>query len=294
MGPELADVGLAVGFYFLSGFGITAGFHRYFTHRAFKANRGLRDRAGDRREPRPPGRRHHLGRRSPPSPRLHRQGGRPALALAVRHHPGRGGARDSGTPTWDGPSTETGPTSPASPPTCSPIRDISRIARQFPLWTVVSLLSPALLGGLDHHDPGGARSPRSSGPASSASRCCTTSPGRSTRSATSSATGPYPPRPLHQRLAAGHRLDGRVLAQPAPRRPHLRPPRRAPRSDRHDRPADLDRSRSSAGPTTSAGPPRDDSPDSSSDGRTSPQTRRDTSLRRSGRPCGPSPTRIDR
>jgi hypothetical protein len=27
-------------------------------------------------------------------------------------------------------------------------RDISRIARQFPLWTVVSLLSPALLGGL--------------------------------------------------------------------------------------------------------------------------------------------------
>ena len=27
-------------------------------------------------------------------------------------------------------------------------RDISRIGRQFPLWTVVSLLSPALLGGL--------------------------------------------------------------------------------------------------------------------------------------------------
>jgi stearoyl-CoA desaturase (Delta-9 desaturase) len=31
------DVGLAVGFYFLSGFGVTAGFHRYFTHRSFKA-----------------------------------------------------------------------------------------------------------------------------------------------------------------------------------------------------------------------------------------------------------------
>ena len=32
-------------------------------------------RPGDRREPRPAGRRPHLGRRSPPPPRLHRQGG---------------------------------------------------------------------------------------------------------------------------------------------------------------------------------------------------------------------------
>ena len=36
------DISLAVGFYLLSGFGVTVGFHRHFTHRAFKANRGLR------------------------------------------------------------------------------------------------------------------------------------------------------------------------------------------------------------------------------------------------------------
>ncbi len=36
------DVGLAVFFYFLTGFGVTIGFHRYFTHGAFKATRGLR------------------------------------------------------------------------------------------------------------------------------------------------------------------------------------------------------------------------------------------------------------
>ena len=36
------DVGLAVAFYLLSGFGVTVGFHRYFTHRAFKAQRALR------------------------------------------------------------------------------------------------------------------------------------------------------------------------------------------------------------------------------------------------------------
>lgn len=36
------DTGLALGFYILSGLGVSAGFHRYFTHRAFKATRLLR------------------------------------------------------------------------------------------------------------------------------------------------------------------------------------------------------------------------------------------------------------
>ena len=42
-GLSWLDVGLAVGFYLLSGFGVTVGFHRHFTHRAFKANSGLRN-----------------------------------------------------------------------------------------------------------------------------------------------------------------------------------------------------------------------------------------------------------
>ncbi len=33
------DVGLALGFYVLSGLGVSVGFHRYFTHGAFKASR---------------------------------------------------------------------------------------------------------------------------------------------------------------------------------------------------------------------------------------------------------------
>ena len=36
------DVGLALAFYTLTCLGVTIGFHRYFTHRAFKANRPLR------------------------------------------------------------------------------------------------------------------------------------------------------------------------------------------------------------------------------------------------------------
>ncbi|HEY3610640.1 MAG TPA: acyl-CoA desaturase [Pseudonocardiaceae bacterium] len=41
-GLSWTDVGLAVGFYFLSGLGVTVGFHRLFTHGAFRANKPLR------------------------------------------------------------------------------------------------------------------------------------------------------------------------------------------------------------------------------------------------------------
>ncbi|QSB15445.1 acyl-CoA desaturase [Natronosporangium hydrolyticum] len=39
---SLTDIGLALGFYLISGLGITIGFHRYLTHGSFKANRPLR------------------------------------------------------------------------------------------------------------------------------------------------------------------------------------------------------------------------------------------------------------
>jgi stearoyl-CoA desaturase (Delta-9 desaturase) len=41
-GVGLADVGLAVFFYLLTGFGVTVGFHRCLTHRSFTARPGLR------------------------------------------------------------------------------------------------------------------------------------------------------------------------------------------------------------------------------------------------------------
>jgi len=41
-GVSWTDLVLAVAFYLVSGFGITVGFHRYFTHSAFKAVRPLR------------------------------------------------------------------------------------------------------------------------------------------------------------------------------------------------------------------------------------------------------------
>jgi stearoyl-CoA desaturase (delta-9 desaturase) len=41
-GLSWLDLGLALGFYCLTGLGVTVGLHRYFTHGAFKAKRGLR------------------------------------------------------------------------------------------------------------------------------------------------------------------------------------------------------------------------------------------------------------
>ena len=41
-GLSWTDIALAATFYVVTGLGVTVGFHRYFTHRAFKAKRGLR------------------------------------------------------------------------------------------------------------------------------------------------------------------------------------------------------------------------------------------------------------
>jgi stearoyl-CoA desaturase (delta-9 desaturase) len=141
------DAGLAVGFYFLSGFGITAGFHRYFTHRAFKADRGLRNALaiagslalqGDVLTWVADHRRHHAftdKEGDPHSPWLF--GTTPAaVARGFWHsHMGWTFNRDRTNVARFAPDLLADP-------------DISRVARQFPLWTVVSLLSPALLGGL--------------------------------------------------------------------------------------------------------------------------------------------------
>jgi stearoyl-CoA desaturase (Delta-9 desaturase) len=141
------DVGLAVTFYFLSGFGITAGFHRYFTHRSFKAGRGLRNALaiagsvalqGDVVTWVADHRRHHAfadKEGDPHSPWLY---GTSPIAVArgfLHAHLGWMLKRDRTNAV-------------RFVPDLLADADITRIGRQFPLWTVVSLLSPALIGGL--------------------------------------------------------------------------------------------------------------------------------------------------
>ena len=145
--PTWLDAGLAVLFYVIAGHGVTVGFHRYFTHRAFTAKRPLR------------------------------------IALAVagsmavegsvtswvadhrRHHAHSDGPGDPHSPWRFGPGSwnltkglwwahmgwlfsdeETNRERFA--PDLLADRGVTRVNALFPLWIVISILAPALLGGL--------------------------------------------------------------------------------------------------------------------------------------------------
>ncbi|TCK26735.1 acyl-CoA desaturase [Pseudonocardia endophytica] len=141
------DVALAVGFYFLSCLGVTVGFHRYFTHGAFKAARPLRialaiagslslqgsvlDWVGDHR-------RHHAfsdKEGDPHSPWLYGTGPAALVKGFVHAHLG-----------WLFKPERTNMARFA--PDLLADRDIQRVDRAFPLIVVMSLLGPAVIGGL--------------------------------------------------------------------------------------------------------------------------------------------------
>jgi stearoyl-CoA desaturase (Delta-9 desaturase) len=146
-GLSWTDIGLAVSFYFLSGLGITVGFHRHFTHRAFKATRALKiglaitgsmafqgpiiNWVADHR-------RHHAftdKEGDPHSPWLF---GTSPLAVAkgfVHAHLSWLFARDKTNAARFAPDLLAD-------------RDLQRVHRQFIGWSLVSLAAPALLGGV--------------------------------------------------------------------------------------------------------------------------------------------------
>ncbi|WP_158894710.1 acyl-CoA desaturase [Amycolatopsis anabasis] len=141
------DIGLAIGFYFLTGFGVTIGFHRYFTHGAFKANRGLRTALAVTGSMAMQGpvigwvadhRRHHAfadREGDPHSP--WRFGSTPAaLAKGFWHaHMGWLFQRERTNAKRFAPDLLADP-------------DIARIDRLFPALSVATLLAPAVIGGL--------------------------------------------------------------------------------------------------------------------------------------------------
>ena len=146
-GLSWTDVLLAVVFYTVSGLGVTVGFHRYFTHGSYRANRGLKiglavagqlalqgpviDWVADHR-------RHHAfsdREGDPHSPWLF---GTSAAALARgfwHAHMGWIFNRDLTNQQ-------------RFTPDLLADRDIAAVNRNFAACTAVSLLGPALLGGL--------------------------------------------------------------------------------------------------------------------------------------------------
>jgi len=146
-GLSWIDVALAVSFYFLTLGGTTVGYHRYFTHRAFKARRGLRIGlaiVGSMALQGPvitwvaDHRRHHAftdREGDPHSPWLF--GTTPMAIVKGFWHSHFG---------WMLRHEQTNPTRFA--PDLLADADIVRVNRQFGLWTAVSLIAPAALGGV--------------------------------------------------------------------------------------------------------------------------------------------------
>jgi stearoyl-CoA desaturase (Delta-9 desaturase) len=146
-GISLLDVVLAVVFFAVSGHGITVGFHRYFTHGAFKAKRPLRVAlaiAGSLAIQGPvirwvaDHRRHHAhsdDEGDPHSPHRFGSGTRAMLKGLWHAHMG-----------WLFEPEQTSLQRYA--PDLLADKDIVRVHQRFPTLVAVSLLAPAVLGGL--------------------------------------------------------------------------------------------------------------------------------------------------
>ncbi|HET9141874.1 acyl-CoA desaturase [Actinophytocola sp.] len=146
-GVGWVDLVLAAAFYVVTCLGVTVGFHRYFTHRAFKAKRGVRIALAI------------AGSMALQGPILH------WVADHRRHHAFSDRDGDPHSPWAFG-------TSPAAlvrgfwhahmgwifdrkltnqerfAPDLLADKDIRRVHRQFGLWTAVTMFAPAVLGGL--------------------------------------------------------------------------------------------------------------------------------------------------
>lgn len=141
------DVGLAVFFYVVSGLGVTMGFHRYLTHGSFKAKRPLRIALavagslaiqGDVNQWVADHRRHHAFsdvEGDPHSPWRYGASVRGLTKGLVYSHVGWLFHRELSNRARFAPDLEAD-------------RAIRRVSSLFPLLVAISMLSPALLGGL--------------------------------------------------------------------------------------------------------------------------------------------------
>lgn len=147
LGPTWLDAGLFVAFYAIAGHGVTVGFHRYLTHRAFTAGRRLRIALAVAGSLSVEGsviswvaahRRHHAHSDQPGDPHSPWRFGTTPGALVKGLYWAQLGWLFSDEHTRE----------ERFAPDLLADRDIARIDALFPLWVFLSLTAPALLGGL--------------------------------------------------------------------------------------------------------------------------------------------------
>lgn len=145
--PSLTDILIGLGFYLVAGHGVTIGLHRYFTHGAFKANRALKIALGVAGSLSVEGpvirwvadhRKHHAHSDQEGDPHSPWRFGRGPRALTKGlwwAHTGWLFDREQTSKERFAPDLMADP-------------DLRRIHALFPLFTVFTLLGPALIGGL--------------------------------------------------------------------------------------------------------------------------------------------------
>ena len=146
-GLSWLDVALFALMYTITGHGITIGFHRLFTHGSFKPRRGVKIALAI------------AGNMAVQGPLVrwvadHRKHHRYSDKEGDPHSPWRygPGVKNVAKGLWWSHTgwlfdVEQTPADKYAPDLLKD-RDIVRVSRQFPLWVAVSLLTPALLGGL--------------------------------------------------------------------------------------------------------------------------------------------------
>ena len=145
--PSLVDCVLAVVFYAIAGHGVTIGLHRYFTHGAFKANRGLKIALGIAGSMSVQGpmirwvadhRKHHAFSDKDGDPHSPWRFGRGPIAVAKGLYWSHTG--------WLFDREQTSKERYA--PDLMADADLRKIHALFPLFTVFTLAGPAILGGV--------------------------------------------------------------------------------------------------------------------------------------------------
>jgi stearoyl-CoA desaturase (delta-9 desaturase) len=141
------DAVIAMGMYVITAHGITVGFHRYFTHRAFRARRWLRVSLAVAGSMAIQGsvvqwvadhRKHHRFSDKDGDPHSPWRYGRTARALAKGFFYSHLGWLFD----WEKTSEK------RYAPELLSDKDIRRVSRTFPVWVAVSILVPPLVGGL--------------------------------------------------------------------------------------------------------------------------------------------------
>src|SRR3984885_7855908 len=235
------DIVIGAVFYWVSGLGITVGYHRYFTHSSFKAKSGLRVAlaiAGTLAMGGPvvpwvaDHRRHHKysdKEGDPPSPWKYGDDAKALFKGLLWAHM-----------VWLFDPNQTSQEKFA--PDLIADRKIRIVDAWFPGIVAFPLIAPPGIGGF--WAPPGGLSPRGRHRGVLPGQPCphhAAAPRDLVDQLDLSHLGQHRldvPRPVGERRLAGHRLLRRVLAQPAPRRPDVRQARCAQGTDRPVRPGD--------------------------------------------------------